>query len=1500
MASIIPRSQGRDALAEQLAARRPLQRRVQSAPLLAQLLQPARQPGAAPARFDQPIVDAGVATGPTLAANGPAGRPVPIQPRRAPAASTRPGPLDTPSAPAASSLARPIAELAAAPPEPVRDHVGSLPRAAADQPGAADVAERAEPPWAELADEAAPDNDEDAGPTDRQGLASEGRELDEVPQAGQEAPQPPAAPALPALALQRAPGASSPAPNGSPSASSAGAAPLHPGARAQTAAAPPSLAATLTHRSGSRSTPPPTPFRQTDRPSGQHGDASAPETGATAVSAMEDHGHGAAPDNRGKAEATSAHPTPPLAGQTIEFWDDLVVPEPVSATPAEERTAPTFGEATGAPGGAPSAPAQRHAAPTLRAADGLPEGELPAAPAGSSPAQAASVPPVGAPLDIQRRVGRQLTDAAWEQPSLQANAAPAEAAPLDAEQASAPGAPRVGDAAPVANEPPAPAAEQHAPGAPADSGISYGPVKVSANQPGGGTVPVAPPREAEPSTASTAAVAATVQRASTPPSAAPPASLPAAAKNAPAPERAAPTLEPPLPPARLARPAGTAGVGADGGRAVVHGPDGDASVSPASAEEVAPAADVLSQRTAADRRQPAVATSAAVVAAAPTAIAAVSLAPAAGAPTPKHEQAPDEPALPVDRPVIDAGEVVNESPQPSPAIAARPQSDSGADVRRGASAADEEPQPALASGAGAPRSALDLDAALLTADGETSRRSAAAADEAHSLPVEAPAALAAALALGRAAPATAAPVAAPRIEASEGAAAALERRAAGATEQQAEAAAATRPPAPVQRSYDQGTPTPNTADEPTPHAATATPATPGLVTKAPEASRPNQPLASTATPATPGPAAGPAGNVSDTSLHAPGVGASSAATVDHPDASVSAWSEAEGAAATPLAEATPERAAATAATLAASDLAELAPPAVAEAEQGAQATSSAIQRTAAAAASPTSSAAEAASEPVLETVSPRGPRPIFRRRQPEPETHADAPSPPPDPAIKERLERLANLLLGETAAATERPSAAAASARGGSFPAADALLPTRHAHPAAPSAVGVPLQRTATPAASAAVTDRTPAEADRSAMGKVVAPPPANDRPPTPASTSERAGAFALSAPLPASLPRAAGMHAAPVPIGAAGFAPSDARPLSSSGATIATFKPTTTAAPALSLGDGADDAPRWGMPPAVLARDAGIFSSAGAPESDASALRPFTPPVAAANAAPGVPAGAHSLVGHAAHSLLPSFEGWRGAAPNVLSTPPLPITSMDSANAPGATTTLLSTDAPTRAADALTRAANPTDVEAAAQSATAALPLARAVTPAALTRLLPPPAKAALLSADVPRDAQNAEPPSMATDAQPAPSATIQRAMPRIAPPSALALANAPRHGSAANDAAPAADVAHGDGGPQLPVTARNRDRWGDLPAPWEPLPAWLSAATPEPAAQASLPAETPLPVVQRAAATESAGRPASAPEAPAGSPSSAQPEADLDALARQVYGILRQRLLTEQRRGG
>lgn len=242
----------------------------------------------------------------------------------------------------------------------------------------------------------------------------------------------------------------------------------------------------------------------------------------------------------------------------------------------------------------------------------------------------------------------------------------------------------------------------------------------------------------------------------------------------------------------------------------------------------------------------------------------------------------------------------------------------------------------------------------------------------------------------------------------------------------------------------------------------------------------------------------------------------------------------------------------------------------------------------------------------------------------------------------------------------------------------------------------------------------------------------------------------------------------------------------------------------------------------------------------------------------------------------------------------------MDSANAPGATTTLLSTDAPTRAADALTRAANPTDVEAAAQSATAALPLARAVTPAALTRLLPPPAKAALLSADVPRDAQNAEPPSMATDAQPAPSATIQRAMPRIAPPSALALANAPRHGSAANDAAPAADVAHGDGGPQLPVTARNRDRWGDLPAPWEPLPAWLSAATPEPAAQASLPAETPLPVVQRAAATESAGRPASAPEAPAGSPSSAQPEADLDALARQVYGILRQRLLTEQRRGG
>lgn len=120
-------------------------------------------------------------------------------------------------------------------------------------------------------------------------------------------------------------------------------------------------------------------------------------------------------------------------------------------------------------------------------------------------------------------------------------------------------------------------------------------------------------------------------------------------------------------------------------------------------------------------------------------------------------------------------------------------------------------------------------------------------------------------------------------------------------------------------------------------------------------------------------------------------------------------------------------------------------------------------------------------------------------------------------------------------------------------------------------------------------------------------------------------------------------------------------------------------------------------------------------------------------------------------------------------------------------------------------------------------------------------------------------------------------------------------------------------------------RGIWGNLPAPWEPLPAWF-ASTPAPVTQDTgvQPAPSLLAGVASAPAfvagegggAEESGkrragveRSVSVEESGSGENSSPQanqatfepqraPEPDLDALARQVYSLLRRRLSVEQRR--
>ncbi|KQR00985.1 DUF4157 domain-containing protein [Deinococcus sp. Leaf326] len=115
----------------------------------------------------------------------------------------------------------------------------------------------------------------------------------------------------------------------------------------------------------------------------------------------------------------------------------------------------------------------------------------------------------------------------------------------------------------------------------------------------------------------------------------------------------------------------------------------------------------------------------------------------------------------------------------------------------------------------------------------------------------------------------------------------------------------------------------------------------------------------------------------------------------------------------------------------------------------------------------------------------------------------------------------------------------------------------------------------------------------------------------------------------------------------------------------------------------------------------------------------------------------------------------------------------------------------------------------------------------------------------------------------------------------------------------------------------------WGDLPAPWEPLPFWDDAPAvpvrpgpPRPAARPSAPASAaptaaggPGAVVRAASTSRSPAAPAQE-AAPASSPEPAArgPDTgssrrqgrapDLDRLAEQVYAVLKRRLATEMRR--
>jgi hypothetical protein len=114
------------------------------------------------------------------------------------------------------------------------------------------------------------------------------------------------------------------------------------------------------------------------------------------------------------------------------------------------------------------------------------------------------------------------------------------------------------------------------------------------------------------------------------------------------------------------------------------------------------------------------------------------------------------------------------------------------------------------------------------------------------------------------------------------------------------------------------------------------------------------------------------------------------------------------------------------------------------------------------------------------------------------------------------------------------------------------------------------------------------------------------------------------------------------------------------------------------------------------------------------------------------------------------------------------------------------------------------------------------------------------------------------------------------------------------------------------IPLQDRDAAAFGGLPAPWEPLPDLFNQTSPSPTGVGGdhhvMQREITVPTVatasgQTAPVVQRAETGRTVPEAPAPEqppPTQQMVEPDLDALARQVYAVLRRRLLAEQRRAG
>lgn len=115
-------------------------------------------------------------------------------------------------------------------------------------------------------------------------------------------------------------------------------------------------------------------------------------------------------------------------------------------------------------------------------------------------------------------------------------------------------------------------------------------------------------------------------------------------------------------------------------------------------------------------------------------------------------------------------------------------------------------------------------------------------------------------------------------------------------------------------------------------------------------------------------------------------------------------------------------------------------------------------------------------------------------------------------------------------------------------------------------------------------------------------------------------------------------------------------------------------------------------------------------------------------------------------------------------------------------------------------------------------------------------------------------------------------------------------------------------EGEPLASRPAADAGAWGGLPAPWEPMPAWPAAPS-MPAPDAGFFGAVPPPA--GAPGAEAAPAPAAAQRAETGRSlpeesdseraheQAPAPAPDLDALARQVYDILKRRIAAERRRG-